>query len=232
MNIQNYLTGFLQNTSWFTYVAVFLSGAILSLGSCTIVRLPIIIGYVGGTTSSPKKAFAATLVFVLGLIVTYSLIGVLLGSIGSFLVNLLTWSTYLYLAVGVFAILIGLHLLEFIHFKSPFQIGERRITRRSDLLGAFILGVGFTFFEAPACPCCGPVMLLIAGYTVAQGKMLFGLTLFLTYALGQSLPLLVLGGFTGFLKSMEKRIHRFEEYVKITGGILLFLIGLYFIWTA
>ena len=158
--------------------------------------------------------------------------GVLLGSIGSLLINLLAWSTCLYLAIGIFAILIGLHLLGFIHFKSPFRIGERRITKRTGLFGAFFLGVSFTFFEAPACPCCGPVMLLIAGYTVAQGKVLFGLTLFLTYALGQSLPLLVLGGFTGFLKSIEKRIHRFEEYVKITGGILLFLIGLYFIWTA
>ncbi|MDO8886605.1 cytochrome c biogenesis protein CcdA [Candidatus Oleimmundimicrobium sp.] len=232
MNVQNYLTGFLQNTSWFTYVAVFLSGAILSLGSCTIVRIPVIIGYVGGVAPSSKRAFSATLFFVLGLVVTYSLLGVLLGSIGSLLTDLLVWSTYLYFAVGVFAILIGLHLLDLIHFKFPFKISERSFVKRSDLFGAFILGVSFTFFEAPVCPCCGPVMLLIAGYTVAKGKMIFGLTLFFTYALGQSIPLLVLGGFTGLLKSIEKRTHRFEEYVKITGGILLFLIGLYFIWIA
>ncbi|HDP70388.1 MAG TPA: cytochrome c biogenesis protein CcdA [Actinobacteria bacterium] len=230
--MQNYLLDFLQNISWFTYIAVFLSGAILSLGSCTIVRLPIIIGYVGGTTSSPKRAFIATLVFVLGLIATYSLLGVLLGSIGSLLPNLLAWSTYLYLAVGIAAIFIGLHLLGFIHLKFPFKVSEKKFTRRSDLLGAFILGASFTFFEAPTCPCCGPALLLISGYTVAQGKTFFGLTLFITYALGQSLPLLILGGFTGFLKFAEEKIDRFEEYVKIVGGILLFLIGAYFIWIA
>ncbi len=232
MDIQNSLINVLQNISWFTYVVVFLGGAILSLGSCTIVRLPVIIGYIGGTASSSKRAFIATVLFVMGLITTYSLLGVFLGSIGSLLPNLLIWSTCLYLAIGVAAIIIGLYLLGFVHFKLPFQIKEKGLVKRSDLLGAFILGATFTFFEAPTCPCCGPVMLLIAGYTVAKGKMLFGLTLFMTYALGQSIPILILGSFTGFLKFAEKRMHYLEEYIKITAGILLFLIGVYFVWIA
>ena len=43
----------IQNFSWITYFLVFFGAAVLSLGSCTLARIPVVVGYVGGTADLP-----------------------------------------------------------------------------------------------------------------------------------------------------------------------------------
>lgn len=47
-DIQQAIIQTLQSTSWLAFFIVFWRGAILSVNSCTIIRIPIVIGYVGG----------------------------------------------------------------------------------------------------------------------------------------------------------------------------------------
>ena len=63
---------YLQPTSILGYFLVFLGGIITSIGPCNVAMIPLIIGYVGGSHDLPrKKAFLISLVFTLGLAVTF-----------------------------------------------------------------------------------------------------------------------------------------------------------------
>ena len=202
------------------------------MGSCTLARIPVVVGYVGGTATSRKRAFLITLSFVAGLVLTYTCIGVLLGTVAAMTQHLVRWSTLLYYLIGAVAIFIGLYLLGFLRFRFPRFRHDRFHPKHRNLIGAFFFGIIFATFESPACPCCGPVIFLIAAHTFAKGRVIYGLSLFFTYALGQSLPILVIGSMTGVLKHIGQKAHLWEEYVEIGGGIILTLLGIYFIWMA
>ena len=121
-----------QNFSWITYVLVFFGASVLSMGSCTLARIPVVVGYVGGTATSRKRAFYITLSFVAGLVLTYTCIGVLLGTVAAMTQHLVRWSTLLYYLIGAVAIFIGLYLLGFLRFRFQGKVKKwtLRISRR------------------------------------------------------------------------------------------------------
>jgi cytochrome c-type biogenesis protein len=51
------------------------------------------------------------------------------------------------------------------------------------------------------------------------------------FAVGRSLPLLVIGVFAGFLKTL-KGISKYQPLVEKAAGVLLIGLGLYFLWKA
>ena len=69
----------LTNTPVIAIFIVFWAGAIASMSSCTLVRIPVVSGYIAGASRSKKKAILLALSFTIGLIVSYTILGVLLG---------------------------------------------------------------------------------------------------------------------------------------------------------
>ena len=56
----------------------FIAGVLTSITPCALSSIPLVIGYVGGTgvaKQNPKRAFALSLVFVLGTAVTFTVLG-------------------------------------------------------------------------------------------------------------------------------------------------------------
>ena len=68
---------------------VFWAGALASLSSCTLVRIPVVLGYMSGTTDSKGKSILMTLLFISGLIFSYTIFGVMLGFVGNLTYNLI-----------------------------------------------------------------------------------------------------------------------------------------------
>ena len=52
-----------------------------------------------------------------------------------------------------------------------------------------------------------------------------------TYAIGRSIPLLVVGTFTGILKNL-KAIAKYQSIIEKVAGAILILLAIYFIWQA
>jgi len=229
ISIQQGIIQTLHDGSWLTFFIVFWGGALLSLSSCTIIRTPVVIGYVGGMANSRKRAFLLTSFFVLGLVLSYTSLGVFFGLISGFIGNMIRWSRYLYYLIGVLAFFVGIQMLGLIDvglFKKD-RIKSLE-PKRKGLLGAFLFGFVFAAFEAPICPCCGPVLFIIAGHTIAKGRVLYAVAVFLVYALGQSLPILLIGGFTGIIKYISSRFEKIENIAKPIGGNILIILALYF----
>ncbi len=225
------LQRFLTQSPFLAIFVVFWVGAIASLGSCTLVRMPIVLGYVAGASDSRKKSFLLSLFFVLGSILSYMILGMLLGAIGNFTIRLVRVSKYIFWILGVLLFLAGLFTSGLINLKflsSHHHIKNR--FRNVSFLGAFLFGMFFTFLEMPACPCyCGALLLVIAGIVIPKGSILYSMTIFSSFAIGQCIPLLAVGSSAGLVKYLTPRIARFEVYIRLVAGNVLMVLGIYFL---
>lgn len=108
----------LTSTSFIGYLFVFFGGLITSLGPCNAAMIPLIIGYVGGSTNLPRrKAFEISLVFAIGLAITFMILGI----IASLLGGLLGGSTRVwYYLVALICFIIGLQMLGVVHINPPY----------------------------------------------------------------------------------------------------------------
>lgn len=218
----------LEQGSPLTFVIVFWAAAILSLSSCTIIRVPVVIGFIGGASDSKKKAFLLTLSFVSALVLSYTLLGVFFGLASGLAANMIKLSRYFYYIIGAFAFFIGIQMAGLVNFNFIQKIVSRMpMPKQKGMMGAFLFGLLFVLFESPTCPCCGPVLFMIAGFTFAKGKFVYAILLFFTYALGQSLPILLVGTFTSIVKYIRPATHGIEKVAALVGGNMLIALALY-----
>lgn len=227
----------LKNPSFATFLLVFVFGMVFSMVSCVFLRIPILIGALSDTSGSKKHPLVFTLAFILGLVVTYVMYGLLLGFIGSLAKKILIWTIGLYYFLGIGLFFIGLYLLGLLPFHT-FEFPDLInifIKNRSDHVrigGIILLGALVAFLETPACPSCGPIIFALSSYTVAHGNIGYGVALFSTYALGQSLVLLIAGFCAHSLKFLTPKVDIWEQRIRIISGVFLLYLGIYFIWLA
>lgn len=213
---------------------VFWAGAFASLSSCTIVRIPVVLGYLSGVTASKNKTIFMTLLFVLGLIISYTIFGILLGLMGNLTYNLIRINKYIFWTLGVVLFVLGLFVSGLIHFKALSTRSDLKDKfKSSSFLGALLFGIVFALIEMPTCPCCGGLLLLIASAVVAQNLTVYSVLIFISFALGQSFPILAIGLSTSLLKTdilnyLRPRMHQLEERVRLAAGNVLMAMGIYF----
>lgn len=207
-----------------TFGAVILAGLIAGLSPCSLPTAALVVGYVGGSRETSRlRCFLLSLSFVLGLSLTLALFGVMASGLGLALLNL----TYLYTALGVLMILMGLAVLGFLPWHFGLGQGALRTFAgsRGGIVGAFLLGVPFAVI---ASPCTLPITTAVLALAATKANLVFGFWFLLLYALGRSVPLLLVGTFTGILKSLGKGGAFLQSLQKIS-GVILISIGLYFI---
>jgi len=223
--ISQTLPDILRNTPLLAILLVFLGGLATSLGPCNISMAPVIIGYIGGQEDiSRRRAFALSLAFTIGSSITFVILGLIAATVG---VIAGRWHSLLYWLVALVCFIIGLNLLGLLKinldFMSRFQ--PKRIIMQG-LLGALLFGlvVGLTGSQ------CGmPVLVVILGAVMAKGQLAYGALLLFVYGLGRGIPIILVGTFTGLIKALPK-LERFSRVAQKAAGLVLIIIGLYFVW--
>lgn len=234
------------------YLTAFAAGAISFLSPCVLPLVPPYLCYMAGVslntlTQAPldndmegddtvsddalsasanarKRAFIHSMLFVAGFSVVFISLGAGASTIGQ---TMRAHMDTLAIIAGIAIIIMGLHFLG--AFKIGFLYREARFqTRKSGLLGTFIMGIAFAFGWTP---CIGPVLgaiLAIAGSSQSVGE---GATLLAVYSAGLGIPFLLaaffISPFMDFLTQFRKHLGMME---KIMGGLLvvtgiLFLTG-------
>jgi cytochrome c-type biogenesis protein len=212
-----------QNRHGLAFVAVFLGGIISAASPCVLAAIPLVIGYVGGySEGNRKKAALYSFVFILGLSITFTLLGAAASVMGQFLGFMGRW---LYLGLAVIAIAMGLQLMGLISVPLPFQ--RTRAVKTKGLLGAFLLGM---LTGTVSSPCATPVLAVILAYVSTQGDMVYGGSLLFVYALGHCALIFVAGLSIGFTESVisSRGAKNFSLYAKKLSGALLIIVGVYF----
>lgn len=218
----------LQPASILGYFLVFFGGIVTSIGPCNVAMVPLIIGYVGGSHDlSRRRSFSISLIFTLGLSVTFMLLGVIASLVG----GLLGGSTRIwYYLVAVVCLIIGLQMVGLFHISLPSWFGGwREKIQTKGVIGALLLGL---VSGLVASQCATPVLAAILTYVMAQKTgMIYGAALLFIYALGRGVPIVLAGTFTGVLKGF-RLLGKWTDWFEKASGIVIILVGFYFLWIA
>ncbi|HMN47805.1 MAG TPA: cytochrome c biogenesis protein CcdA [Ignavibacteriaceae bacterium] len=204
---------------------VFLGGLALNLTPCVYPLIPITIGYFGGQAEGKtSRLILMGLLFMLGMAVTYSVVGVVTSLTGAVFGALLQNTIVILIIVAIFLIL-SLSMFGVYEFKLPDSFVAKAGGAKGGLFGAFFMGLTMGIVAAP---CIGPFVLGLVTYVAAKGDPFFGFLMFFVLALGLGLPYLFLAIFSGKIKNLP-RAGLWMDAVKHIFGLILVAMALYFL---
>lgn len=194
---------------------------------------PVLVGYLGGTAggavADARGAFTRSLAFLGGLSLVNIVAGALFGAAGALAQQLFGGYLPLWNAVaGALSLYAALAVWRVRWLPRPALPGlpapgsEWRPATKWH--AAFLLGIPYGLIT---CPTCTPVLLPVALGAAATGLAWYGALLFLAFAAGRGLPLLLLGTSTGWLRQMRV-LSRLGRRIEQASGALLLLAAAYF----
>ncbi len=199
-------------------LVAFGGGLIASISPCVLSLLPVNLSYIGTRQiASRREALVKASGFALGVIVTFSLLGLFSSFAAAVLVN---YRGYVLVAVGVLALLMALCLLELIRLPVP------QLAPKAAIAGPF--GVGLAFALAGS-PCSSPLLFaVLAAAAATQSPLLSTLTM-ACYAVGYALVLFLASLFTGLAKQTRGLLARAQTISRVSSLFLLALGGYYIV---
>jgi len=221
---------YIHSNPWLALVAVFVGGVLTASNPCVLAMIPLMMSFVAGRKderTGPVRALAFSFVFVLGLALMFTGMGVfaaLAGKIYGDISGVWKW-----VVAGV-CLVMGLHLMGILNFTIPSPIKTPPKVR--GFLGAFLLGLLFGIVSAP---CAAPILIVILTYLAgSKASVPYGAVLLLVYALGHSVLIIVAGTSMGAARKLieSKRVTRATEIMRRAAGGAIVLVGVYFAYTA
>lgn len=193
-------------------------GLVASISPCVLGLLPINLSYIGTRhIASRWDALLKAGAFVLGVITTYSLLGLFSSFAGWVMVD---YRGYIQLAVGVAVIFMGLALLNFVRLPLP------QFNLRLPAAGPY--GVGLTFALVSS-PCSSPVMFAILAMAAEQGSPFYSTSIMVSYALGYTTVIFWASLFAGVAKQTRGLLQYSEGITRLSSIFLMALGGYYII---
>jgi len=201
----------------------FLAGVATFFSPCLLPVLPGFFAFLGENGKhgkSRKMMFISTLLFVMGFLLVFVLLGIGAEMFGK---PLAAHRRFFEVVGGFFLLFLGFFLLGFI--RIPLLLKERRIPlffRHSSWgIKNFLFGVTFGFAWTP---CIGPILGSILFFATGKESALEGGILLAFFAFGIALPFLL---FSLFVPEITHLLQKFRPLVRISkyviGSFLLFL---------
>jgi cytochrome c-type biogenesis protein len=215
------LAQYMQSAPLLALALAFAGGVATGFTPCVYPILPITVAFIGARgVQSRFHAFSLSMLYALGISVTYAALGVFAALTGQ-LFGSLTQSPYVYLAVGNIILLFGLNMMEVFELPMPGFFSRMGAGKgKKGFLGAFAMGMTSGLVVGP---CTAPVLATILTYVGTKGDVVFGgLTLFL-FAMGMSLLVVVAGTFSGALSMLPKSGEWMVKVKKGFGWVMIIL---------
>lgn len=206
-------------------IFVFLGGLALNLTPCVYPLIPITIGYFGGQAEGKtSRLFLLGVLYVLGMALTYSVIGVVTSLSGAVFGTLLQ-NPFVIIGIALLFVVLALSQFGVYEFKLPDSLVMKAGGAKGGVFGAFFMGLTMGIVAAP---CIGPFVLGLVTYVAAKGDPFYGFLMFFVLALGLGLPYLLLALFSGKIKNLP-RAGFWMDGVKHIFGFLLLGMAIYFL---
>lgn len=211
--------------------AVFIGGLLSFFSPCILPVLPVYIGILSDEEKSGKEIaigkfriktakLLKTTLFVLGISVSFLLIGFGAGFLGQILRG-----KYFYPVVGGIVVLLGLHQtgilqLSFLEKEKKIQVNRKF---KNEYFSSFLLGLLFSFGWTP---CIGPIMFSVFALSSAGGQEFYATALMMVYASGLMIPFFLISVFSDVLLGKIKGVRKHLPLFKKLGGILIIFMGI------
>lgn len=185
---------------WLTLIGVFVLGLGLNLTPCVYPMVPITVGYFGAQSEGRLgKTFSLALLYVLGLAIVYSSLGVF-AAVSNKMFGSIMQKPYVVGAIALIFFVAALSMLGLFTIPPP-QFLMSKSGAKEGALGALSMGALLGVVSAP---CTGPVTLGLLAYVGTSRNMMLGFLLFFVLSLGLGLPYLLLGTFSGAIKALPR----------------------------
>ena len=208
-----------------TFLLVFIGGLALNLTPCVYPLIPITISYFGGQAEGKKGSLVThAFIYVFGMAITYSVLGVIAALSGSLFGSALQNP---YVLVGIAVVLVGLSLSMFdlYEIRVPAFLSNFAGGAKQGFFGSFFMGLTVGIVAAP---CIGPFVLALLTYVGERGSVVLGFWLFFVLALGLGVPFLFLGIFSGSINKLP-RSGAWMVWVRSIFGFILIAMAVYFL---
>ncbi|MEI6437837.1 MAG: cytochrome c biogenesis protein CcdA [Candidatus Omnitrophota bacterium] len=210
------------------YLVALGAGVAVSFTPCAYPLLPITVAVVAGanTQGGRLNGFVLSLIYVLGLAVSYSLlamVAVLTGRVFGTIQN----NPWVFLVIGNIILFFALVMLDVIPF-SVFTLTGPGASRPRGRRALFLMGAASGFVIGP---CTAPILGSLLVYIASKQNLLYGMSLLFVFALGLGTALILAGTFGGFLSALPKS-GKWMNVVKKTAGFALIIIAEFLILRA
>jgi cytochrome c-type biogenesis protein len=211
-------------------LGIFVFGLVAGICPCNSV---LCLGFIGYLTSGETSLSTATIVklvtaFCAGTVLVLLPLGAIAGFAGHYILFLN--ETIAWALGGVLLILMGLQLLHIYKppIKSIFNVFRRPASFTA--LGTFMLGLSFGAITIGR---GAPMLIIVLTYIALYQTPVQGLVTVLIYAVGLSIPLIVISSVGGAAGKKIRSITRMSgDAMDRAIGVLILLIGLYFLYLA
>ena len=206
------------------FVFSFFAGVALSFTPCVYPLLPVMAAAVAGANTSGRAwgGFLLSLLYILGLAVSYSLLAIVAALTGK-VFGVLQNNPWVMLVVANVILVFALSMLEV--FSLP-TLGLGRPVHQKGGWGIFLIGLTSGFLVSP---CTAPVLGTLLLHITTRHNVLLGVILLFMFAVGSGTSLVLAGTFSGFLASLPKAGLWMVRIKKGAGFVLLLLAEYYLI---
>lgn len=208
----------LEQASLASLAIGFAIGFFFSFNPVALAAIPVSLAYVTKAQASQRTVLFGSR-FVLGMIVTHALLGLVAGLGGGWIQRFIgrEWG----LVLGPLLIVTGLAWPGWI--RLPISQIPLRARRAAGSWGAVALGASFS---VAVCPACASALVVLLGIAAGVGAPLFGVLLLLAFGVGRAVPVVLGASAMGWLEG-RAGLRRSQRALEIAGGLVLVLSGLY-----
>jgi thiol:disulfide interchange protein DsbD len=225
---QDYMAQILfHDQGWLTLMAFFGFGLLLAFTPCVFPMIPILSGIIvgQGENITTRRSFMLSLMYVLAMALTYTVAGIIAGSVGS---NLQATFQHPVILIGasVVFVLLALSMFDLYHLQLPAYLQTRLFHLSQKQKGGTLLGAGLMglFSALIVGPCVAPPLAGALIYIGESGNALLGGAALFTLSMGMGTPLLFLGTSEG---KLLPRAGSWLQPVKYFFGVLLLAVAIW-----
>ena len=228
----NFLQSILENSS-VPVITAFILGLLTAVSPCPLATNITAIGFIGKDIENRHRIFINGLLYTLGRVVTYTVLGFILIPIlregASMFAVQKAVSKYREILIAPLLIVIGIYMLDLIKLNIPkISINGEYVKKRTKgSWGALFLGI---LFSLAFCPSSGIFffgMLIPLSAAEAGGYLLP-----VVYAIATGLPVILVAWVLAYsvagLGKFYNRIQVFEKWFRKIVAILFIAVGIYY----
>lgn len=211
-----------------TFLLVFLAGILTSFTPCIFPMIPITLAVLGTRDEKRSKTagLGLSLSYVLGIALTYSILGVIAAMTGALFGGFLGHPLVAG-ALGIVFVVLGLSMYGLFEIQVPQSVSSKLSLHKTQggPIGAFMAG---NVAGILASPCVGPVLVGLLTFVAQTGNVTLGFALMFTFAFGMGQLFLVLGTFTQLLNKLP-RSGSWMDFVKFFMGTTMIGLALFYV---
>ncbi len=217
--------GFGSGSLLVTFLLVYFGGLALNLTPCIYPLIPITVGYFGGQSEGRRgRLLVHAILYVIGMSITYSLLGVFASLTGSLLGQALQ-NPIVLVFIALVMVALALSMFGMYEIRVPQFLARGASQSKQGYFGTTFMGLTVGIIAAP---CIGPFVLGLMTYVGEKGNPVLGFLMFFILAVGLGTPFLFLALSSGAINRLP-RSGDWMVWVKKVFGIVLLGMAVYFL---